>query len=139
MYLGTSRGMSKKIAIIFIIIGIMLIPDVIAPTPFLDLIINVPLAFVFADLLGTTYLNAFVLTYVIGFVFILAGLLIYPYSTTRFANGRLKSGIRFMVQNPLIVVLALFGVILAYFFGQYLYDTLWVWARDTIAFAIGVN
>ena len=132
MYIGCNRLWSKRIAIVLIAIGILMLPDVIAPTPFMDLLINMPLAFFLADILAVSYLEAFVLTYVISFMLLLAGLMVYPYNTKHLINGRIKASVSFIRANPIMLIAAIIGLLLVYLIGQYLYDTLWQYARAVI-------
>lgn len=129
MYIGTNRYWSRKIALMLVAIGVLLIPDAVIPT-FTDLILNVPLAFVFADLLALDYAAALVLTFIMGFVFVLMGMMIWPYNTKRLLNGRMKSGIRFMISHPILIVFSIISLIIVYFAGQWMYDNLWQYARE---------
>ena len=136
MYLPLPRVWSKRLALVMIALGILLLPDIIAPTPLMDVFLNVPLAMVIADVWGFTYLNAFMMTYVISFMLLLGGLAIYPYNTKRLISGRLKASVYFIMRNPLLVALALIGLLLTYIVGQWAYDNLYEYAKTIIMEAI---
>jgi hypothetical protein len=136
MYLPLPREWSRRVALIFIALGILLMPDIIAPTPFMDMVLNVPFAMVLADFLNMEYLNAFVLTYIISFVLIAVGLLIYPYNTIRLISGRLHAAIRFMLANPVFLLISIITIVIVYMMGQWAYDNLYEYAKEVIVSGI---
>lgn len=123
MYLPfVNRHQSKLIAVTLLIAGVLLAPDIIAPTPLMDVLLNVPLAMIIADLMSITYLEAFMVTYLISGLLILAGLLIYPYNTMRLINGKAKFAFRWIVTHPLMFAAAIVIFLIIYFSGSMFYD-----------------
>lgn len=123
MYLPTNRYWSRRIAIIMIAAGILLLPDIIAPTPMMDVLLNLPLAMVIADIGGMSFTNAVMVTFGIAFILLLAGLLVYPYNTKRLMVGRLKMAMTWMLANPLLLVISIIIFIMLYWWGGIFYDT----------------
>jgi len=132
MYLPLPREWSGRVALVMIGAGVLLLPDVVAPTPGMDLLLNVPLAMIIADYFGMTYLDAFVATYVMAFGLMVSGLMVYPYNTKRLLAGRIHAGISFIIRHPLMVLFALIGLLLVYLVGQWAYDNLYIYAKEVI-------
>lgn len=136
MYVPLNRIWSKKLAIALIALGILMMPDIIAPTPFMDLLINVPLAMVIADIWTMEYLDAFMVTYIISFVLVFAGLMIYPYNTERLIIGRLRVTVAYIIHHPGMLLIAIIGIVIVYFIGQWAYDNMYQYAKEVVSSAI---
>lgn len=136
MYLPLPRDWSKRIAIILIVAGILLLPDIVAPTPLMDLILNVPLAMVIADVWSLSYIDAFMLTYVLAFALVATGLIIYPYNTKRLLVGKMKFAVRFIIRNPHMLIISIVVLVAVYMIGQYAYDTFYEYAKEVISNAM---
>jgi len=127
-----SRKQSRMVALFLVGMGILLMPDFIAPTPMMDLFLNVPLAMLISDLYSMTYLNAFMMTYMIAFALVASGLLVYPYNTKRLLIGRIKASATYIIRNPMMLIIAIVCVLIVYMIGQYAYDTVYAYAKEII-------
>ena len=118
MYTPFGAATNRKLAIVLIAIGILMAPDMTVPTPFMDLLINVPLSLLISDLTGMSFQEAMLGTFILAYVSIAAGLLIYPYNTKDLLLGRLKAGLGFLMSHPYTAVAALIGLFLIWYFGD---------------------
>jgi len=98
----------------------------------MDLFLNVPLAMLISDLYSMTYLNAFMMTYMIAFALVASGLLVYPYNTKRLLIGRIKASATYIIRNPMMLIIAIVCVLIVYMIGQYAYDTVYAYAKEII-------
>lgn len=121
MYLPLNRESSKKLALILIAAGILLAPDIIVPTPLMDVLLNVPLAMVIAAVTGIEFFEAVLLTFALAFTLLLAGLLIYPYNTKQLIIGRFRAGLAFMLANPMLAVIAVVAFFVVYLWGSMIF------------------
>lgn len=131
MYLPLSRSRSKALAIILIAVGILLIPDIIAPTPGADLI-NLFVAKAISANLGYPYPSVLMATFLFGFALIGMGLLIYPYNTERLIVGRGKAAIHFLLSHPFLVAAAVVMFIILYYVVDVYYTSLEVYVNSLI-------
>ena len=113
------------IALALILSGVLLAPDIIAPTPGMDALLNAPLAMVMADVMNVTFLEAVMLTFVISGLLLLAGFLIYPYNTKRLICGRAKFALRWIMMHPFMFIAAIILFFVIYFMGSLFYDTVY--------------
>lgn len=121
MYLPLNREHSRKLALLLIAAGILLMPDIIAPTPFMDALLNVPLAMFIAALTGMTFFDAVMWTFVFSFTMLAIGLLIYPYNTKRLVAGRLKAAAAWMFSHPVYFIVSIVIFITIYMWGNMLF------------------
>ncbi len=126
MYLPLGRFWSKIIAGLLIAIGFVLAPDTLTMgfPPMSDLL-NIMMATPLSEMLDTSYIVALVLTYVVAFMLIGLGFLIYPYNTKRLIWGRIHAGIRFATGHTLLFIGLMILAVTIFICGEMFSD--WVW------------
>lgn len=130
MYLPLNRIHSKKLALVLIVVGLILSPDILFPTIGTDIILNIPMAMILADLADTTLFVGLMATYTFAFLLILVGLLIYPYNTKRLMIGKAKTACMFVRSNPLMFIAAIVILAIIFWFGSEFYDTYYQTVKD---------
>ena len=137
MYLPVSRQWSRRIALVFIVFGILLMtPPGTTPDDFLNFILGAHLA----NHLNMDYTQAVIFTYFLGFPIFLLGLLIYPYNTKRllisYGNKAIKAGL-YIVRNPVYLIAGILFFIFLWYIGFQYYTYVATGVEDLIA--KGVN
>lgn len=91
-------------SLILVTIGILLAPDFLVPTPFMDILINTPLAMLIVALTGIEFVTAFALTWMLGFTLIFLGYWISPMSLKKQIHSMTNSLLAFAVASPHLII-----------------------------------
>lgn len=124
------------IALVLIFVGMALLPDIIVPFlpfDFVNFIIAMPLA----DILHITYAQAIMATFAFGGLLVILGFLIFPYNTKRLLSSKVKKMTIFVLRHPFLVIAAILLVFIMFMFFQYIYDTIWQYAKDFVLQQMG--
>lgn len=136
MYTPFSSMINRKLGIILIAIGILLLPDFVTLgfTPGAD-ILNFMIAMPLSEALETSYDIALYYTFIFAFVMVGIGLLIYPYNTKRMIIGRLNIAKDWIITNPLIFIGAMLLFYVIWTFMNAWNDVIYEYAK---AYVLGV-
>lgn len=138
MYTIFNRHQNKVLATILIVAGLIILPDFLIPTIGTDILINIPLATLFVLIFNISSLTALILTYLLGFVLIALGLLIFPYNTMKLAKARIKAALRFITKRPELLIVLVIIFLIMFFFSQLAIDILSAKAQELLT-EVGLN
>lgn len=147
MYTPFSQKTNRRLAWALIIIGFLLSSPPFIPSP--DDFINLFLGSHVANALGVDFMTGVIITYFAGIPLIVAGILIYPYNTRRFANGLWHRSMR-MGRNmfrcfpvigipvPIFLIAAVLSFLFMWYLGSLYFTHLSQSVEDLIAQMLGV-
>lgn len=122
MYLPINRIWSKRIALILIIVGLLIMsPPGTTPDDFINFFLGAHVATV----TGWDYTASVVFTYFMGIPIFLLGLLIYPYNTKRLLISYSHKAVHlcvYMLKHPIYLIAGIAGFILLWYIGFMYYS-----------------